>query len=101
MTDPAPVVVDMTDLKCHSVAEFEQEVRDHYARLLDVENCMMVCVYISPLQQKLFRVELVERGMSGEAAKMKYLASVGAVKVMTWDSVPPPPCWNCGEKHEL
>jgi hypothetical protein len=93
---PIAITADLSDGEFTTYAELRDDVID----IKKTVKLPLAAIYISPWQQKLLRLEAVEkRHLTNEQARKLNFKSVAGTKIFIWDGDGMPPCPNCGEQH--
>jgi hypothetical protein len=89
------------DLSGEEFATFA-ELRDLARDLRRMVGAPLTAIYISPWQQKLLRLEVVEkRHLTNEQARQLEFKTVAGISILVWDGEGMPPCPSCGRPHGL
>jgi hypothetical protein len=96
--NPMALTADLSGEEFTTFAELKVLVCD--AR--EIVDLPIVAIYISPWQQKLLRLEAVEKQhLTNEQARRLNFKSVAGTRILVWDGDGMPPCPGCGRPHNL
>jgi hypothetical protein len=78
------------------------ELKELVCGIRETVGIPLAAIYISPWQQKLLRLEAVERRhLTNEQARKLNFKSVASTRIIVWDGDGLPPCPGCGRPHGL
>jgi hypothetical protein len=94
--NPMAITADLGNEDFTTYAELKEMV----CGIRETVDLPIAAIYISPWQQKLLRLEAVEkRGLNNTQARQLDFKSVASMRIIVWDGYGMPPCPDCGKQH--